>query len=147
MLCKLFRVTAGLYVCVCVCACVCVCVCFPTTSIQQRRISGPDVYDLWSGRSCSGEASNVLNIISHRWSRVRTQQCSHTSGLGRRLSSLFTMLFLHMCASRPFVRLQIASHPPLTLLLLFQRDLPVWTGWRLGAIWLWNGTRPTGWWM
>ena len=63
------------------CVCVCVCVCFPATSIQQRWISGPDVCDLWSGRSCSGEASNVLNIISHRWRRVRTQQRSHTSGL------------------------------------------------------------------
>lgn len=63
--------------------CVCACVCFPATSFQQQEISVPDVCDLWSGRSCSGEASNVLNIISHRWSRVCTQQRAHTSGLWR----------------------------------------------------------------
>lgn len=50
------------------CVCEDVCVCFPATSIQQQGISEPDVCDLWSGRSCGGEASNVLNIISHRWS-------------------------------------------------------------------------------
>lgn len=72
---------------------VCACVSFPATSAQQRRISGPDVCDLWSGRSCGGEASNVLNIISHRWRRVRTQQRSHTSGLWRRLSSPLTTLY------------------------------------------------------
>lgn len=102
--------------------CVCACVCFPATSIQQQGISVPDVCDLWSGRSCGGEASNVLNIISHRWSRVRTQQCSHTSGLRRPLSSLLKKLFLHMCASRPFLRLEIVPHPALTLLLLFSTE-------------------------
>lgn len=54
------------------------CVRLPATSIQQQRITGPDVCDLWSGRSCGGEASNVLNIISHRWSLKRALQHSHT---------------------------------------------------------------------
>lgn len=73
--------------------CVCLCVCFPATSVQQRGISGPDVCDLWCGRSCGGEASNVLDIMSHRWRPTAFAPSGFDLPF---LSSTLTALFLHM---------------------------------------------------
>lgn len=100
--------------------CVCLCVRFPATSVQQRGISGPDVCDLWRGRSCGGEASNVLDIMSHRW-RPTDSTCP----------------FFHLHSQRCFcicMCVCVESHPMMTSLLYFQQHLPKWR-W---SIWLWK---------
>ena len=110
--------------------CVCLLVCFPATSIQQGGIRAPDVCDLLSGRSCSGEASNVLNIIRYRWSLTHI----------RTLTLPFQRYF-HICVQAGHsMRLQIPSHPALALPLLLKQYFPVWMAKQLGAIWLWNKT-------
>lgn len=106
--------------------CVCLCVCFPATSVQQRGISGPDVCDLWRGRSCGGEASNVLDIMSHRWRPTAFAPSGFDLPF---LSSTLTALFLHM-----YVCVCVESHPMMTSLLYFQQHLPKWR-W---SIWLWK---------
>ena len=135
-------VTGWTSVCIhigCVCVCVCVCVCFPATSIQQRWISGPDVCDLWSGRSCSGEASNVLNIISHRWRRVRTQQRSHTSGLP---TPPFIPDHDAIFAKPVLVWLRTAPHPALTSLVAFFQHGSSSSGQPGGLVPYGSGIRP-----
>lgn len=78
--------------------------------------TGPDVCNLWSGRTCCQEAVDVLNIISHRWSHYCTTRLRC-----RLLSPDHAAVFA--VRVRVFVRLQTRS--ALTLLWLFQQDGPV----------------------
>lgn len=123
------------------------CVRLPATSTQQQRITGPDVCDLWSGRSCGGEASNVLNIISHRWSLKRALQRSHTHI--RTPTSPFIPDHSAGFAGRMCVCEASNSDSPCADLAgaFANRIFQFRTARRFGAIWLWMrpGRQGGGW--
>lgn len=105
----------------CVCECVysgsafSLCVSLPPTSSSGGSVDQMCVI-YGEAEAAVREASNMLNIISHRWSCVAPSATHTHQEFDTSLSSLPVMLFFACVWAGHFARLQIPSHPALTSL-------------------------------